>query len=1475
MEPRSHISHIRRETFWIDDQRNCLLQQNPLSAKLKRTIEHLSEGLYSRDVHFIFELIQNAEDNHYADGVDPTLSFQLTPDDPTHTPGAEGALIIENNELGFQPDNIDAICDVGQSTKTKQEGYIGEKGIGFKSVFQVTCDPHVFSNGYSIRLPESDSLTALGYIVPVWVDSVPPRVKSGCTTIILPLKPGCFCELSKSLRSVAPETILFLKKIKSLSIQIDGLYTCTVIKDDCAAPLVRLLCEIVADTTAVASPGESFWVKTLTFQRPPEISAAKREKIIDRDVTVALPLSQTADSRGDVYAYLPVLTGSGLPFLVNADFLLTSSREGIKEDEPWNHWLRDCIAPCFVTAFRELLTEHEYRYQAYRFLPLLADHDRPEFFEEVATSIHESVKATAVIVKQHGEELVTPEGARRADQQFRELFSSPDLPVPFCRERLVSSRIECFKLKLDELGVPVVTAEDTVRCLRDAEWLAKRSLEWFIKCYEYLKTLTIDAALAQDLRACPIVPIEGRRLSCEAKQPIYLSASSEDRVFLQTVPALIRSPIAFLRSEFRSLIEKRPALVTWLPDILRVYPFSQTNYCVDIADRLNREYLDLDELAIISGTRFLARYCAGTDQIDDFPVVLSDKRRERLSALLAAPGVQHVVTPTAMEPGSGWQHVFETTEDRRHLAVLSNRYVQDRTVSVDRDVLRQFLTRRRITDTPLPRRHVVPGWNDSEQSAYERACFAATTERSSGVKMLRNAQSPSWLSQLAQRQPQENVDRKAKAVAAWLRRQGSSSAGSRQPWTEARVEYSYYGPHAKAYGSEFVRDLRMAAWLPTTAGAVVPKNAFIKDETISAILGQAAPYITDEMPDWAIDLLEVRRTATPKDLVGALEAQAEENASNPILAQKVYSLLAHLNAGKDVRQGFREKPLIHLPNHSKRWFRAGEVIWLDRSETFGDSFGYLEPTYPKLREFFVEDLGVKSDVDAESFANRWLALAMTSPFDAVDIERPMTQIFQALLPDCRRIRSGSSPPLWWGDFATAVRFWCRERGFKSPADSYVADDGEIRRLFAKCEAAFVWRPEKASYADIEDLYRALGAKFLSESVSIVCLNASSGVQVSRPAFLTAAAKAQILAWAANTLDKEQYERLHQGHILTALTETNEESVENLSIIFTLDRFIVVGKRLAYWDLRNKRLFVEDSGNDREAVRQEAAETIARGIMQNRPYRDVESLVFQVLCSDATRARSLISKRDWSLSAEGKSLLGEEIGKGSQQPDVSSQTLDGEGGQQAATAADADAETVFDYRTELEEAFDRPGKSPPHVNDSTGGAGLVTRPGHRRGQTAAEIAADHSHEPPREERTFEVLRQEWECPDPVIRQQLVEEYQGCCQICGEGFRKRNGEPFFISKYLVSRTKARTIDRLGNVLCLCANCSAKFQHGGVEMTDPVEQILALRTVAEGGAGEPAIMFRLCGEDRRIVFSERHLIDLQELIKQLSLHEDAARK
>jgi HSP90 family molecular chaperone len=163
--PYEHVAQIRREKYWIDEQGNTS-GINPLAADLQDSIKHLAEGLYTRNAHFIFELIQNAEDNTYGIDIEPSLNFLLLKSDPTCSQNSDGALIIENNEIGFSPENFEAICAVGKSTKSKIQGYIGEKGIGFKSVFRVTSKPYLFSNGYQISLPEEHTETGLGYIVP-------------------------------------------------------------------------------------------------------------------------------------------------------------------------------------------------------------------------------------------------------------------------------------------------------------------------------------------------------------------------------------------------------------------------------------------------------------------------------------------------------------------------------------------------------------------------------------------------------------------------------------------------------------------------------------------------------------------------------------------------------------------------------------------------------------------------------------------------------------------------------------------------------------------------------------------------------------------------------------------------------------------------------------------------------------------------------------------------------------------------------------------------------------------------------------------------------------------------------------------------------------------------------------------------------------------------------------------------------------
>ena len=141
------MSKVGKEKLLIENIKNeYLSEKNKKQTTIKsmwsqyqKMGKELSEGIYAEDNHFIYELIQNAEDTK-SNEEQHTLEFTLE----------NNGLIVFNNEVGFTEEQIKAICSFGQSTKAleKNEGFIGEKGIGFKSVFKITDKPAIFSNGY-------------------------------------------------------------------------------------------------------------------------------------------------------------------------------------------------------------------------------------------------------------------------------------------------------------------------------------------------------------------------------------------------------------------------------------------------------------------------------------------------------------------------------------------------------------------------------------------------------------------------------------------------------------------------------------------------------------------------------------------------------------------------------------------------------------------------------------------------------------------------------------------------------------------------------------------------------------------------------------------------------------------------------------------------------------------------------------------------------------------------------------------------------------------------------------------------------------------------------------------------------------------------------------------------------------------------------------------------------------------------------
>ncbi|KAG2675395.1 hypothetical protein I3760_12G002100 [Carya illinoinensis] len=310
MKAREHIKDIRRQKFSIGGE------LNPLTEDLQQAVKNLSAKLYAKDVHFLMELIQNAEDNEYMERVGPSLEFMITSADITGT-GAPSALLIFNNEKGFSSKNIDSICSVR---------YIGEKGIGFKSVFLITTQTYIFSTGYHIRFNEEPCTHCkLGYIVPEWVEENPTfsnlqqingsKTSLPTTTIVLPLKSDKWFLVREHNKDPKYNTI------SAIAITSETNY---VSRKNINAESSTL--HLSAERKITGSDVEcNYYMWKQKFPVRHENREERRMEVEELVITLTFPLGERLNrgtSSPGIYAFLPIEMVTNLPFIIQADLLL-------------------------------------------------------------------------------------------------------------------------------------------------------------------------------------------------------------------------------------------------------------------------------------------------------------------------------------------------------------------------------------------------------------------------------------------------------------------------------------------------------------------------------------------------------------------------------------------------------------------------------------------------------------------------------------------------------------------------------------------------------------------------------------------------------------------------------------------------------------------------------------------------------------------------------------------------------------------------------------------------------------------------------------------------------------------------------------------------------------------------------------------------------------------------------------------------
>lgn len=280
----------------------------------------LAKEIYGSGARFVFELLQNADDNLYKEAkkmkAAPEITFKVY----------ESQIIVECNEDGFSKDDLNAICAVGKSTKSAKYGYIGAKGIGFKSVFVAAWKVYIQSGNFSFQFEHRKTDPGLGMVRPIWVDptEVLPYPLTRMTLFLHDDEtgPGNLKDIVfEQFKELQPTCLLFLKKLQRITIKQYGdddtlSNSTTFTKTDIDQYRVRL------DRTSISDGKEStssqFYHITrqeasnlpVSAGRAPPSSEDARHRASTAEVILAFPLAENykplCTDRQELFAFLPV-----------------------------------------------------------------------------------------------------------------------------------------------------------------------------------------------------------------------------------------------------------------------------------------------------------------------------------------------------------------------------------------------------------------------------------------------------------------------------------------------------------------------------------------------------------------------------------------------------------------------------------------------------------------------------------------------------------------------------------------------------------------------------------------------------------------------------------------------------------------------------------------------------------------------------------------------------------------------------------------------------------------------------------------------------------------------------------------------------------------------------------------------------------------------------------------------------------------
>ena len=316
------------------------------------TLKILSDTTYEDRKHFLLELIQNADDATYEE-TDASIRFIIK----------ENSLELRYNEDGFDTDDVIAITGAGASTKTGKRklshSFIGEKGIGFKSVFALASEVEIESPPWNFALRREKC------VVPQIRTSKKLKESHGTRIGVHFDKPGIINDIAKELFRFVDgqiESFLFLQTLSAFSVE-----------DHREKPIQKRRVVITPPDRSGkflqlrTDPGNQqrtyfYYSEEVVF--PAELVTERWEKIgpdlgaLPRKIIVAIPKTDndTPPKNGALFCFLPTKVTLPVPLFLHVDGVTTADRERLQnpENNHWNHYLFKYLPEILLNSILEM-----------------------------------------------------------------------------------------------------------------------------------------------------------------------------------------------------------------------------------------------------------------------------------------------------------------------------------------------------------------------------------------------------------------------------------------------------------------------------------------------------------------------------------------------------------------------------------------------------------------------------------------------------------------------------------------------------------------------------------------------------------------------------------------------------------------------------------------------------------------------------------------------------------------------------------------------------------------------------------------------------------------------------------------------------------------------------------------------------------------------------------------------------------------